>query len=83
MTRFLFTFAIAALAAVGISDVSKAAAVAPIQAGVATNTANIIPAYYYRGRYYRYRWNGGYYPYYWHGRYYRYRSYRGGRYYYR
>ena len=83
MARFLFAITVAAIAALGIPGVSKAAPFAPIQTGVATNTANIIPAYYYRGHYYRYRWNGGYYPYSWHGHYYHYRYYRNGRYYYR
>ena len=83
MARFLFAIAVTAIAAVAIPGVSKAAPIAPVQAGAETNTANIIPAYYYGGRYYRYHWNGGYYPYRWHGHYYHYRYYRGGRYYYR
>ena len=83
MKRLLYAITIVAVSSVPISGVSRAAAIAPVQADVATSTANIIPAYYYHGHYYRYHWHGGYYPYYSHGHYYRYRYYRHGRYYYR
>jgi hypothetical protein len=85
MLRKLMIVLVAA-AAVGIAafpGVSKAAVIAPLPSSTTNETGNVIPAYYYRGHYYRYRWHGAYYPYYWHGNYYRHRYYGHRGYYYR
>jgi hypothetical protein len=80
MIRVAFAIAVAAVAYIAASEITQALPIAPLAAEVTTEAGNIIPAYYYRGRYYPYRWHGRYYPYRWHGRYYRYRYYRYGRY---
>jgi hypothetical protein len=62
---------IVAAAFIAVSGSTQALPIAPLPAEVTTDAANVIPVYYYRGRYYPYRWRG---------RYYRHRYYRYGRY---
>jgi hypothetical protein len=74
MVRVAFAIAVAAVAYIAASEITQALPIAPLPAEVTTEAGNIIPVYYYRGRYYPYRW---------HGHYYRHRYYRYGRYHYR
>jgi hypothetical protein len=77
MLRKLIIVFVAAATTTGIAafpGVSKAAVIAPLPSSVTNETGNVIPAYYYRG---------GYYPYRWHGRYYHHRYYGHHGYYYR
>jgi hypothetical protein len=82
MKRMIFVMVIAAITAATTLQTAMAAPIAPVPLGASPATANIIPVYYYHGRYYRHRWHGHYYPYYWHGRYYHHRYYRYHRYHY-
>ncbi len=66
MKQAAFAIAVAGLASVAICGTSKAAPIAPFPPAVAaTSTSNVIPAYY---------WHGRYYPYYWHRHYYAHRG---------
>jgi hypothetical protein len=73
MLRFALAVAVAATAYSALAENAEAALIAPLQSGVTAGAPGVIPVYYYHGRYYPYRWNGGYY---------RHRYYRHGRYYY-
>jgi hypothetical protein len=81
MKRIAIGAAAAAVAVLAVCGTSQAAPIAPI-AGAEAQTSNVIPAYYWRGGYYRYRWGGGYYRYYWGGRYYLNRRWRNGAWFY-
>ncbi|HXW19290.1 MAG TPA: hypothetical protein VEK35_02180 [Roseiarcus sp.] len=72
MLRFTLVVAVAATACSALAENAQAALIAPLQTGVAAGAPDVIPVYYYHGRYYPYRWNGRYYGhrYYRHGRYY-------------
>jgi len=61
MIRIAWAVAVAAGAYMTVSEVATAAPMAPLPAAVTTDVGSTIPVYYYRGGYYRYRWNGGYY----------------------
>jgi hypothetical protein len=74
MIRVAFATAVAAVAYIAASETTRALPIAPLPPQVTTEAENIIPVYYYRGRYYPYRW---------HGHYYRHRHFRYGRYHYR
>ena len=78
MIRIAFAIAAALMAYVTASGVTNAAPIAPLPAEATTNANDVVPAYYWRGGYYRYRWHGGYYRYRWHRAYYRHRYYRYG-----
>jgi hypothetical protein len=80
MIRVAFAIAVAAMAYMAGSGMTQALPIAPLPAEATTDAVNVIPVYYYRGRYYPYRWHGRYYPYRWGGGYYRHRYYRYGRY---
>ena len=75
MTRIAFAIAAALMAYVTASGVTNAAPIAPLPAEATTNANDLVPVYYWRGRY---RWHGGYYRYRWHRAYYRHRYYRYG-----
>jgi len=64
MMRTASAIAVATLVCVAAPAATQALPIAQ----VFTDTADIVPAYYYRGGYYPYRWGGRYY----HHRYYRY-----------
>lgn len=91
MKRVVFAIAVAAIASVAFCGTLNAASISPALPAAAINTNDVVPAHYYRGHYYPYRWHGHYYRYRWHDHYYRYRwhghyyghrHYRHGRYYY-
>jgi hypothetical protein len=69
MLRTASAIAAAAVACMAASESTQALPITPIPTEVATDTADIIPVYYYRRHYYPYRYHGHYYPH----RYYRYR----------
>jgi hypothetical protein len=71
-TRMAFAIAVAAMGCIALSRSSQALPIAPIPAEVTTDLGIVVPAYYYRGRYYPYRWRGAY----WRHRYYRYGRWR-------
>jgi hypothetical protein len=66
--RVVFAIGTVAVVCMAISGSARALPIAPVPAEVTSDTANIVPVYYYRGGYYPYRWHGGYY----HHRYHRY-----------
>jgi len=70
MIRAASAIVVATVAYMAASESTQALPIAPLPAEVTTDTADIVPVYYYRGRYYPYRWNG---------RYYHHRDYRYGR----
>jgi hypothetical protein len=72
MIRVAFAFGIVAAAYIAGSGSTQALPIAPLPAEITTDAGNIIPVYYYRGRYYPYRWRGHYYRH----RYHRYGRYR-------
>jgi hypothetical protein len=72
MMRTASAIAVATLVYVANPAATQAFPIAPPAAGVFTDAADIVPAYYYRGGYYPYRWGGRYY----HHRYYRYGRWR-------
>ncbi len=61
MKRVLFAISVAGLASVAVSNVSKAASIAPLPEFVTGNTGNVVQAHYYHHHYYPYRWHGHYY----------------------
>ncbi len=82
MKRMMFAITIAAAASVAVCETSNAAPIATVLAPATTSADNVLPAHYYRGHYYPYRWHGHYYRYHSHGHYYGHRHYRHGHYYY-
>jgi len=69
MTRVACTIAVATIAYMAISGITKAATIAPLPPAATSNANDPVPIYY---------WHGSYYPYRWHGGYYHHRSYRNG-----
>jgi hypothetical protein len=82
MLRTASAIAAAAVACMAASESTQALPITPIPTEVATDTADIIPVYYYRRHYYPYRYHGHYYRYYYHGHYYPHRYYRYRRWHY-
>ena len=66
MSGMMFAIIIAAAASVAVCGTSNAAPIATVPAAATTGTDNVLPAHYYRGNYYPYRWNGHYYRHHWH-----------------
>ena len=84
MRRTLIGAGAAAVTLLAICGTTEAAPITQLPTAAVANIdqGDVIPAYYWRGRYYPYYWRGGYYPYYWNGGYYRYRAWRNGGWYY-
>jgi hypothetical protein len=72
MIRTASAIAVATVAYMAASGSTQARPIVPLPTEVATDAADIIPVYYYRGYYYPYRRGGGYYRH----RYYRYGRWR-------
>ena len=68
MKRMMFAITIAAAVSVAVCETSNAAPIATVLAPATTSADNVLPAHYYRGHYYPYRWHGHYYRYHSHRR---------------
>jgi len=72
MKRVVVAIVVAGLSSVAACGTSIAAPIAPLPAE-ATNTSNVIPAYYWHRHYYPYYWNHHYYHHrHWYHHHYRY-----------
>jgi len=62
MFRTVFAMAVAVVALAAVSGTSQSAPIAPLPAGVQSETGNLTPVYYYYHRYYgnRHCWIGPY-----------------------
>ncbi len=61
MKRVLFAIMAVGLAAVAVSNVSRAAPIAPLPEAVTGNAGDVVQAYYYHHHYYPYHRHGHYY----------------------
>jgi hypothetical protein len=70
MLRTVFAIAAALVTFAAVSGTSQATPIAPLSAGIQSETGNLTPVYYYYHRYYGHRrcWVGAYGR--WHCRYY-------------